>query len=279
MRKTCAVLREHFGLKLSPGGLSQALERVADKLKPQYAQLGADLLEFPAVHVDETSWWLGGKSYWLWVFTHPEGTFYRVDPGRGRAVLVDVIGPQFPGVLVSDSLSVYDLQDGEQQKCYSHHLKAISAAMKLHPQQGRGFLADIQELLRDALALGRERVSAPPGLINKEIARLETRAESLLTEPSADHPNHPEEEKVRKRIAKQSDHLFTFLRHDGVDATNNLAERQLRPAVIARKISCGNKTERGAHTFEVLASIAATCTQIGSSFIDRVVEAVSVNSS
>jgi hypothetical protein len=50
---------------------------------------------------------------------------------------------------------------------------------------------------------------------------------------------------VRKRLNKRRDHLFTFLDHDGVDATNNLAERQLRPAVIARKISCGNKTQKG----------------------------------
>jgi transposase len=63
---------------------------------------------------------------------------------------------------------------------------------------------------------------------------------------------------VRNRLNKQRDHLFTFLDHDGVDATNNLAERQLRPAVIARKISCGNKTQNGARTWQILTSLAAT---------------------
>ena len=91
----------------------------------------------------------------------PEGTFYHVDSGRSRAVLENGIGPEFPGVLVSDCLSVYDLDYGEQQKCYAHHLKAISSAMKLHPEQGQGFLADIKLLLQDALAGSR----APEGLL------------------------------------------------------------------------------------------------------------------
>jgi transposase len=78
---------------------------------------------------------------------------------------------------------------------------------------------------------------------------------------------------LRNRLAKQRDHLFTFLDHDAVDATNNLAERQLRPAVIARKVSCGNKTPKGARTWQILASLAATCTQRATSFIDAMARA------
>ena len=77
-----------------------------------------------------------------------------------------------------------------------------------------------------------------------------------------------EEEAVRRRLAKQRDHLFTFLDEEAVPATNNLAERQLRPAVIARKVSCGNRTWPGARAWETLASLAATCAQTGASFAD-----------
>jgi hypothetical protein len=62
------------------------------------------------------------------------------------------------------------------------------------------------------------------------------------------------------------------LDHDGVEATNNLAERQLRPAVIARKISCGNKTQKGARTRQILASLA-TCAQRATSFIAELARA------
>ena len=79
---------------------------------------------------------------------------------------------------------------------------------------------------------------------------------------------------MRMRLWKQRDHLFTFLERADVPATNNLAERQLRPAVIARKISCGNKTLKGAQAWQALASVAATCRQTGRSFIQLVAERV-----
>ncbi|HEY3856808.1 MAG TPA: transposase, partial [Verrucomicrobiae bacterium] len=91
---------------------------------------------------------------------------------------------------------------------------------------------------------------------------LELRAGQLLTAP---RPTTLEE-KVRRRLEKQQDHLFTFLEHADVDATHNLAERQLRPAVIARKVSCGNKTPQGARTWQILTSLAATCAQQSQSF-------------
>ncbi len=86
-RKTCAVLHDHFGLRLTPGGLVQALARVAERLAPQYDQLQEELCQAPVVHVDETSWWVNGKLAWLWVFTHPQGTFYFIAQSRGREVL------------------------------------------------------------------------------------------------------------------------------------------------------------------------------------------------
>ena len=85
-----------------------------------------------------------------------------------------------------------------------------------------------------------------------------------------DRRENPLEESIRNRLQKQRDHLFVFLEHDAVDATNNLAEWQLRPAVIRRKLSCGNKTRKGANSFEVLASLAATCQQQGLHFLHRV---------
>jgi hypothetical protein len=74
----------------------------------------------------------------------------------------------------------------------------------------------------------------------------------------------------RGRLHKQIDHLLTFLLHCAVEATNNLAERQLRPAVIARKVSCGPRTRAGTDAWQVLSSLAATCRQRAESFIELV---------
>ena len=92
MRKTCSVLKQLCGLSLTPGGLSQALARVAGKVQAEYGQLGEQLRNSQAVFADETSWWVGGPGWWLWVFTTPQGpTLFRVDESRGSQVVKDVL--------------------------------------------------------------------------------------------------------------------------------------------------------------------------------------------
>jgi transposase len=256
MRRTCAVLRQIFGLGLSPGGLSQALARLARKLEPAYENLLARLRDGPYVHSDETSWWVGGPGHWLWVFADKQTTVYRVASGRGRNIVTENLGTDYDGVLVSDCLSVYDDVNLRQQKCYSHHLKAISKALEQGPSE---YLLELKAMLKAAMVL--KSLSADGVDVAEHRQALEQTAQRLLNQP---RPGI--EEKVRLRLHKQQDHLFTFLDHPDVEATNNLAERQLRPAVIARKLSCGNKTPRGACTWQILASLAATCGQRLESF-------------
>jgi transposase len=263
MRKTCAVLRDCFGLQLSPGGLSQALDRLAAKVKPHYDALALELRQAPALPSDQTSWWVAGPGWWLWVFTTQLLTFYVVAQSRGRDLLSDILGKDFGGVLVSDCLAIYDGATRLQHKCYAHHHKAIRKAKDLHPFQGEGFLCEVAALLRAAVALQQQKADFELETFRGLRQALQRKAVQLLEPPRSE----PNEEAVRKRLFKQRDHLFTFLDHDGVEPTNNLAERQLRPAVIARKISCGNKTQKGAQTWQILASLAATCAQRATSFI------------
>lgn len=263
VRKTCGVLKSIFGLKLSPGGLAQGLKRMAGKLEPAYEKLVARLRDGPCVHSDETSWWVGGPGYWLWVFADKSTTVYRVAQGRGRQLLTEALGEAFAGVLVSDCLATYDDFNPLQQKCYSHHLKAISHAQEDSPSV---WLEDLRWLLQAAMDLKPHPKAGQRAVLEQKLA-------GLLAQP---RPTNVEE-KVRRRMERQKDHLFTFLDHPEVDATNNLAERQLRPAVIARKVSCGNKTTSGARTWEILTSLAATATQRGESFAALVSQAALLN--
>src|ERR1700758_3796299 len=153
MRKTCAILRDCFNLRLSAGGLSQALDRLATKVQSQYDAIAKELRQAPVVHSDETSWWVGGPGWWLWVFVNAQSTLYVVDQSRGRCVVTELLGADFGGVLVSDCLAIYDDATALQQKCYAHHHKAISQAKALHPSQGEGFLTKVAAMLRAAVAL------------------------------------------------------------------------------------------------------------------------------
>lgn len=266
MRRTVAVLQDHFGLKLTPGGLAQLVQRVGGKLQPAYQQLAVEVQASAVVHADETSWWVGGPGWWLWVFATAQLTYYVVIHSRAAAVALGVLGQEFAGVLVSDCLAIYDDLNRLQQKCYSHHLKAVSEALALSGPADRDYLLGVQALLRTGLWLKALQGPAPEPRFTRCLQTLQSRAHELLDAPRAS----PIEEKVRMRLWKQRDHLFTFLERSEVPATNNLAERQLRPAVIARKISCGNKTEKGAQAWAVLASLAASWRQTGRSIIQEI---------
>ena len=175
-----------------------------------------------------------------------------------------MLGDHFAGVLVSDCLASYESLPYTMQKCYAHHLKAITGARDARPEDRRLFFDELVGLLKSAIAFGRLRGDLPPGEAARIRAHLDQRADALILPVRGDL----EEERVAARLRKRRHWLFTFLDHPGVEPTNNRAERALRPAVIARKLSCGNKTERGKHTWEILASLTATCQQTARDFVE-----------
>jgi hypothetical protein len=265
LRTTCHVLREHFHLRLTPGGLSQALCRTAAKLQPEYEGLLQQVRESESVHADETGWWLEAKHAWLWVLATTQVTLYRISAKRDAAVLEQVLGKRYAGTLVSDCLNIYDRYEAaHKSKCVAHHLRAIVEAQEKEPQSR--WLASAKQLFKAALKLSGMREKLPVAVYERGVASIERRLEGLL----AQEPQAGAEQRIANRLCKQRKHLLTFLHRKGVAATNNLAERQLRPAVITRKLSCGNKTRSGARTWEVLASLAATCRQRGVSFAELV---------
>lgn len=267
VRKVCAILEQVFGLRITPGGLVHALGRVSERLRGAYEALEQQIRASAVVYSDETSWYVGApRGSALWVFATPEATLYRVVAKRTRAQLQAILGEGFGGVLVSDCLSLYDEASARQHKCYAHHLRAIRKAEAVHPSGGSAYLSQVTLLLKAAMAVKAEQARQSRAWREARREGLERWAEQLLETPRG----QPEEERVRQRLSKQRDHLFVFLEQEAVEATNNLAERQLRPAVISRKVSCGNRTWRGARQWETLASLMATCAQTGRSFGDLV---------
>jgi hypothetical protein len=211
--------------------------------------------------VDETSWWVGGPGWWLWTFTTPELTVYHVDTSRGRDVVLDMLGPDFQGVLTSDCLASYENLPYRMHKCYAHHLKAIAQAFDQEPSD---YLIELRGLLLAAMMLQAQRGDLPPPQWAEKRQHLEDRADELLLRSSP--PTGAA--KVAERIRKRRRWLFTFLDDPALEATNNRAERSLRPAVITRKLSCGNKTPRGKQTWQILSSLATTCHQRGQDWVD-----------
>lgn len=267
MRKTCGVLGKLFGLKLSPGGLSQAADRVADRLAGEYDELLQDIRGAPATFADETGWWVGEPGWWLWTFTTTNETLFHVDRSRGSAVAKKILGENDQGVLVSDCLSTYDPIDCRKHKCIAHHLRAIAEAKELPGGADSAYLKQWTLLFKAMIVLHRLAVQGEldAAALADRRSHVETWIDRLLGEPV----DGAGDARIRNRLAKQRAHLIGCLHDLAAEPTNNRAERSLRPAVIARKISCGNKTDRGRQTWQILASLAATRTQRGHDLIDH----------
>jgi len=267
MRKTCRVLAQSFGLSITPGGLSQAMDRVADKVEASYSKLVETLRTSDVVFADETSWYVGEPGWWLWVFTNQKSTAYVVDQSRGSQVVRDVLGDGFDGMLVTDCLATYDPIDYRKHKCIAHHLRAIAAARERPDTKDPRYLDRWKQFFKTVVHLNNLRDLLPLDDFAAKRQHLEGTCRQLLDELVT----QPGDVAVQKRLLKQWPHLLGCLYEPAAEPTNNRSERQLRPAVIARKVSCGNKTTRGRRTWEILASLAATCQQNGDDFLDLLV--------
>lgn len=254
-RKVAELFTEQFDLPLSIGGLIQMQHRLAEGFTPEYEGLAQQAQDSDVLHSDETSWYVGEPKHWLWAFTNPDLTYYRVEEKRNREVVEQVIGDDYQGVLVSDCLVIYDDVCDKQHKCYAHHLKAIRQAWQSEPKST--YLLAWKQLLQDAIAWKDQQGKLSAQAYQDGYIKLAIRSAELFKKPCSS----PAEKSIHNRLEKQADHLFTFLLHQSVPATNNAAERSLRPAVVHRKISCGNKTRKGADTWQVLASVVTTTEQ------------------
>jgi hypothetical protein len=128
---------------------------------------------------------------------------------------------------------------------------------------GARFARKACQIIRDAIELKREKEKMSHRAYQKKVEQIETRMELLLQGNYSD----PDNLRLANRMRKHRQSLFTFLYDDQVEPTNNQAERQIRPAVIIRKISAGNRTDGGAKTHEIMASLIETCRQQNKPFV------------
>lgn len=187
-----------------------------------------------------------------------------MDQGRGSDVVNKILGNDFSGMLVSDCLSSYDPADCAKHKCIAHHLRAISKAMKFPGTSDYGYLLEWISFFHGVIALYRLRdILSEQEFMDKRQA-MENWRDQLLDKIVS----QPGDVAVSNRLLKQREHLLGCLYEPAAEPTNNRAERALRPAVIARKVSCGNKTGRGRDCWQILSSIGMSCRQRMVDFVE-----------
>ena len=267
-RKCSSVLLTLTGVVICSAALVRSGHRLRRLAQPTYDQLVEVARSAAVQHVDETGWKIGGRSAWLWVFADANVTLYRIRPSRAHDVVVEVLGEDFGGVLVSDCFLAYDPLGFAKQKCLAHLLKSCREIEASKTRGAVRFSRRVAALLRKAIALKRRRARMSEHGYAVACGRIEAAMDRLLAGTYTD----PDNARLAKLLRKHRGSALRFLDHDFVDATNNLAEREGRPAVIARKLSAGNRTEAGAETHAVLASVFRTYRRQGRDIFAAAVE-------
>ena len=256
--KVVGVFQQPFGLTITPGGVVQALHRAARQAAPTYTALIETVRQSPVVVPDDTGWRVGAQLQWLWVAATPTTTVSAIQPGRGFGQAAALLGPDFAGVLVRDGWAPYrQFDQAAHQTCVAHLLRRCRDLQTDHPRAPLPY--QVQTVLQQALRV-RDRRAA--GLISAHgvaVARghLQARLSTVL-----DHPTTvPAVRRFAAHLDREWAALFSFLYDPTIDATNWRAEQALRPAVVNRKVSGGNRTWRGAETQHVLATLCRTSYQ------------------
>ncbi|MGZ6825102.1 MAG: IS66 family transposase [Blastococcus sp.] len=267
-RKGASVLLTLTGLIVASAALVRSGHRLRRLARPSYDRLVEAARRSVVQHVDETGWKIGGRSAWLWVFADAHATLYRIRRSRGHEVVVEVLGEDYPGVLVSDCFLAYDPLNFKKSQCSAHLLKRCSEVEQAKSRGAVRFSRRVGALMRRAMALKRRRgqISDPGYAVLR--GKVHAELDRLLAGTYTD----PDNARLAKLLRKHRASVLRFLDHDEVDATNNLAEREGRPAVIARKLSAGNRTDEGAETHAVLASVFRTYRRQGRDILAAVVE-------
>lgn len=249
------VLNVHLHFKLTPGGLVNMWHRLAEILDEWYEQICAEARDSSTLHADETGWRVNGKTNWLWCFTNSNLTCYVIDRSRGSPALLGFLGETFDGTLVTDFWPAYNaIACDTRQYCLAHLFREIEKIDERNksPEWAR-FRKKLMRILRDALRL-RSNTGTENAHRESRRARLAERLSKLCALGWSD----PDVMRISYRLDKYADGIFTFLDYDNVPHTNNQAERELRPAVIMRKVIQQNRSINSAHTQAVLMSIYRT---------------------
>jgi hypothetical protein len=246
------------GLPVSSGAVARQMQRMGDWLEGEYDRLRILLRSSPAVNMDETSWRVDGHNGWLWTLMDSTHTLFHRDPSRGQKVVRELLGDAFGGVLSTDFYSAYTAMDCRKQKCLVHLLRELKeTAIKSAAFAGGSFRRRLKRLLKELLLLRKGKPKLKPADYQRQGKRMEQRLQELA-DGSWDEPHAV---RIAKRLKRHENELTVFLWEDGVEASNNAAERALRPAVVMRKITGGSRSERGARATAVLMSVVKTAQQ------------------
>jgi len=267
-RDVVEAMEALHGLKLSLGSVSAIQQQVAQALEQPVQTAQRYVYQQPVNHVDETTWPEGDKQKWLWIDATAQVTIFRILGGRGKAEAKQVIGKGYEGTVNTDRYAAYHWVDEyRRQMCWAHlkrDFQAIKDRGGVSAEIGESLLEEVEKIFK----AWHELKDGSPGReqFRQEMEPIQTRVRELFQQGAA-----CEQAKTRgtcENLLKQEVSLWTFVREEGVEPTNNNAERPLRRAVIWRRKSFGTQSEKGSRFVERILTVVTTLRQQGRDVLD-----------
>jgi transposase len=242
-------------LGITQGSLWAALHQLARRLASVPRRLLLEYRRAPVKHADETGWRTDGRNGYAWLFSTALISLFRFRQSRAASVAQEVFGTKrLRGILVVDRYNGYNQAPCLIQYCYAHLLREVQDLAKEFPEVSEvsRFVAQFAPLLAEAMKLRAQELTSAQ--FRQRGLELKVEMKALVHSPA----QHPGIQKIQNIFRERAARLYHWAKSSTIPADNNRAERELRPLVIARKVSFGSQSEQGAQTREILMSVLHT---------------------
>lgn len=238
-----------LGFAISTGAIQRIIDRASQAILPIYDAIGHQARQAQVNGVDETSWFESGKLQWLWTLVNDVVAFFMIHPNRSTEAFNQLVD-DWTGILISDNYGVYVNWINKRQSCLAHYIRKAKGLAERKDQSIKKFGESILKELQLLCHWARK----PPD--EKQWTDFYSRLLLILMlyEGADDDAGQ-----LARSIAREIESLWVFLDENGVEPTNNRAERALRFAVLWRKRSYGTQSNKGNRWVERILSLKQTC--------------------
>jgi len=252
------IFKKVFDLDIVTSSITGFKTQLKEKALPLYERLLEELKKSPFIHADETGWRIDGINHWLWKFSDKSICVSHIDKSRGQRVVEDILGKSYSGVLVSDFLSAYNkIIAKAKQRCLVHIFRDLKKVIEYwcNDKEVLRYCKRLKKILEDAIALYKEYLGKE---WDERYYSRRAHLKDALRDFGFPNPSKRILKRFAKRLERHKDEILTFLYVKDIDPHNNHAEQQIRPDVIFRKITFGNRSLIGAENHSVLMTILQT---------------------
>ncbi len=272
-REAQQLLADLWSAKISLGALSSLEEATSRALENVVSDVAQSVKRAGVVNMDETGWREDNSRAWLWTVVVEGMSLFHIDPRRSGDVVEKLLGEDFSGVVGTDRYSAYKRISVKQRAlCYAHLIRNFQALVDRRGEAacvGHWGIAEFERVfgLWHSYCDGEvDRMELQRGL-----KPIKARFGKLLE--YGQRVDDPKARALCRNLSELWDGLWTFSKVEGVEPTNNAAERALRPGVLWRKGSFGSQSDRGSRFTERMLTVAASCRQQKRHLLTFLVEA------